>query len=173
MSSIATLILFGYILTLGKTTRIQKPSQDVWCTTATLDKEKSHTHKCNRTQIDKQNSALPVCVFIDIYAYSAPTNNPDRKLNIVAQDAFFMCRTGAAEVQFSRPPRLTPSEEEHVFRTGGSFELICEAAKPINWKLPKLSVSFLPLTKLCRNFSRRKLFNDSISWLEKFSKSLR
>lgn len=45
-----------------------------------------------------------------------------------------------AEFRVSLPPRLTPADEEHVIRTGETFTLICEASKPIEWKLPKLSV---------------------------------
>ncbi|KAI9559738.1 hypothetical protein GHT06_013743 [Daphnia sinensis] len=42
--------------------------------------------------------------------------------------------------EFTGPiPRLFPSGEEQIYRTGASFRLTCEATKPVEWKQPILS----------------------------------
>ena len=38
-------------------------------------------------------------------------------------------------------PRITP-EDEAVFKSGNNFQLVCEANKPVEWKLPTISVKF-------------------------------
>lgn len=45
-------------------------------------------------------------------------------------------------------PRLFPSGEEQIYRTGASFRLTCEATKPVEWKQPILSVIFFYAIKL-------------------------
>ncbi|XP_057365386.1 vascular endothelial growth factor receptor 1-like isoform X1 [Daphnia carinata] len=47
---------------------------------------------------------------------------------------------GLAVTEFTGPiPRLFPSGEEQIYRTGASFRLTCEATKPVEWKQPILS----------------------------------
>lgn len=47
---------------------------------------------------------------------------------------------GLAVTEFTGSiPRLFPSGEEQIYRTGASFRLTCEATKPVEWKQPILS----------------------------------
>ena len=41
-------------------------------------------------------------------------------------------------------PLITP-EDEVVFKAGTNFQLVCEANKPVEWKLPTISVRFLEI----------------------------
>lgn len=50
-------------------------------------------------------------------------------------------------VATSTPPRLNPDQEEHIYQSGSSFRLSCEATTPVDWKLPVLSVNCIILLK--------------------------